>query len=269
LARPIIERQFGIKLYPVVFSRGHLSSSADGITMAGTIGWEHKQWNEELAAAVSARALPDSHMVQPQQCMLVTGAEKWIFTVSDGTDENMVSMEILPDPEWQERILAGWEQFTKDRATHQPRVIAEMPRAEVSIELPALYVNAHGAITGGNMEEFGRALSAKLVEVRAIKLLTDQDFSNAKEAAKMFREQCAKIKLAKEAMLAQTVSIGEAARMMDTWHEDLRITALQLEKDVEKEDLAKKRLMVSDAGIAYSAHIEALEAETRPIQLNV
>jgi hypothetical protein len=75
--------------------------------------------------------------------------------------------------------------------------------------------------------------------------------------------------LTKEAMLSQTVSIGEAARMMDAWHEDLRQTALKLEKDVEREDLAKKRTMVSETALAYSAHVEALEAETRPIQLNI
>jgi len=119
------------------------------------------------------------------------------------------------------------------------------------------------------MEAYGVALTAKLAEVRAIKLITDQDFSNAKAAAAMFRDQCKKLVLTKEAMLSQTVTIGEAARMMDAWHEDLRQTALQLEKDVEREDLAKKRVMVSDTATAYSAHIEALESETRPIQLNV
>src|SRR4030067_51896 len=70
-------------------------------------------------------------------------------------------------------------------------------------------------------------------------------------------------------MLGQTETIGEAARKMDAWVKDLDGTALQLEKDVEREDLAKKRVMVGEAGLAYSAPIEALEAETRPIQLNV
>ena len=35
-------------------------------------------------------------------------------------------------------------------------------------------------------------------------------------------------------MLSQTTTIGEAARMIDDWSEDLRLTALKIEKDVEK-----------------------------------
>ena len=144
-----------------------------------------------------------------------------------------------------------------------------MPRAEVKIELPALFVHAKGEITEHNMEAFGIALTNKLAEVRAIALLNDQDFSNAKEAAKKFRDTAKAIALSKEAMLAQTDTIGEAARKMDAWVKDLNGTALLLEKDVDREDLAKKRVMISDTATAYTAHIEALESETRPIQLNI
>jgi predicted phage-related endonuclease len=269
MARPLIEQQFGIKLYPVVYSRGKPSASCDGITMSGSVGWEHKQWNTKLAEAVAAGNLPEKYMAQPQQCLLLTGAEKWIFTVSDGTEENMVSMEIHPDQEWFARILDGWAQFNKDRETHVPKVIAEKPKAEVVIELPALFVHAKGEITESNMKEFGIALATRLEEVRAIKLVTDQDFANAKGAATMFREQIQKLKQAKEAMLSQTVTIGEAARMIDAWSEDLRVTALQLEKDVEREDLAKKRAMVDAATVAFNEHVAALEAETKPTRLNI
>ena len=75
--------------------------------------------------------------------------------------------------------------------------------------------------------------------------------------------------LAKDAMLEQTITIGAAARMIDAWHEDLRITALKLEKDVEREKDAKKLAIISASALAYRAHVESLEAETRPIPLNV
>lgn len=269
MARPIVEKQIGSKLYPVVCSRGRMSASCDGKRMAGDVGWEHKQWNETLAAAVRAKELPDEFMAQPQQCLMVTGAEKWIFTVSDGTEENMVSMEILPDPVWFERIRAGWAQFNKDRENYVHVEVAEMPKAEVTIDLPALFVHAKGEITTHNMDEFGAALTARLAEVRAIALVNDQDFSNAKEAAKKFRETAKAIAMSKEQMLAQTETIGEAARKMDAWAKDLNATALQLEKDVEREDKAKKEAIVNAAALAFRSHVEALEAETRPIQLNV
>lgn len=269
LARPIVEKKLGIKLYPVVCSRGRMSASCDGKNMSGTVGWEHKQWNKELAASVAVGVLPEEHWPQVQQELLVTGAEKWIFTVSDGTEDNMVSMEVFPDPEKFETLRAGWAQFNKERETYVHVEVAEMPKAEVSIELPALFVHAKGQITEHNMEAFDLALTAKLSEVRAIALVTDQDFSNAKEAAKKFRETAKAIKLSKDAMLAQTETIGDAARKMDAWAKDLNETALQLEKDVTKEDLKKKEAMINEAALAFHAHVETLESETRPIQLNV
>ncbi|MFA6903361.1 MAG: YqaJ viral recombinase family protein [Gallionellaceae bacterium] len=268
MARPIVEKQLGTKLYPVTCSRGRMSASCDGKNMAGVIGWEHKQWNKELAASVASGVLPDEHWPQVQQELLVTGAEKWIFTVSDGTEENMVSMEVLPDPEKFETLRAGWAQFNKDRENYVHVEVIEMPKAEVTIDLPALFVHAKGMITEHNMEAFGTALTAKLAEVRAITLVTDQDFSNAKAAASKFRETAKAIALSKAQMLAQTETIGEAALKMDAWAKDLNATALQLEKDVTKEDLKKKEAMINAAALAFSAHVEILEAETRPIRLN-
>jgi predicted phage-related endonuclease len=268
MARPIMEQQIGSALYPSVFSRGRTSASCDGITMSGNTGWEHKQWNEKLAADVATKELPDEFMAQPQQCLMVTHAEKWIFTVSDGTNDKKVSMEILPDPAWFERLTAGWAQFNKERENYIHEEVIELPKAEVTIELPALFVHARGEITTHNLDEFGLALTGKLAEVRAIVLLNDQDFSNAKAAAVMFRAKAKEIKLSKDAMLAQTETIGEAARKMDAWAIDLNATALQLEKDVAKEDLKKKEAMINEASVAFTAHIETLEAETKPIRLN-
>lgn len=269
LARPIVEKQIGSKLYPVVLSRGRTSASCDGLRMSGEKGWEHKQWNETLAAAVSAKELPDEFMAQPQQCLMVSGAESWIFTVSDGTEDRMVSMDILPDPVWFERIRAGWEQFNKDRENYQHVEIIEKPAADAILSLPALFVHAKGEITDDNMAEFGKALAASLATVRSTSLVTDQDFSNAEAAAKLYRETGKKLMLAKEAMLEQTLTIGAAARMIDAWHEDLRITALKLEKDVEKEKEAKKLAILNGAKTAYSEHIAALEAGIKPIRLNI
>jgi len=269
MARPIIEKQIGTKLYPQVYSLGRLSASCDGITMSGIVGWEHKQWNESLAESVRAGELPDTHMPQVQQQLLVTSAEKWIFTVSDGTEERMVSMEVLPDQAWFERILAGWEQFNKDRENYQHIEHAEKPVADAIMALPALFVHARGEITDSNMEEFGHALATSLAKVRSAQLITDQDFSNAEAAAKLYRETGKKLMLAKEAMLEQTLSIGAAARMIDTWHEDLRVTALKLEKDVEREKEAKKLAIIDAGKVAWAEYYAALEAEIKPIRLNI
>jgi predicted phage-related endonuclease len=261
-ARPIIEERIGHELYPATLSRGQLSASCDGITLDNAFVLEHKQWNEELAAAVRAGHLPDEFMPQCQQIMLVTGAHEVEFVVSDGTPENMVSMLVNPDRAWWERIVNGWAQFDVDLESFELPAIKEMPKAEVTLALPALFIHAKGEITTSNMKEYGEALAKRLAEVRAITLVTDQDFSNAKESAKLLRENIQQAKLAKDAMLAQTVTVGEAARMIDSWCEDMRLTALKLEQDVEREDKAKKAAMIAKARAEYDQHIEALKVDT-------
>jgi putative phage-type endonuclease len=273
LARPVAEQIVGEDLYPVVGTEGKLSASFDGLTMDGSICFEHKTLNASLRSITSASELPEQYRAQMEQQLMVSGASKCLFMASTwgANDEEIESMHVWyeSDQAMRDRILQGWAQFAIDLENYSPVVVIERPKADVIIELPALFVHAKGEITTHNMKEFGEALQAKLEEVRSIALITDLDFSNAKAAAKMFRDKAKEIKVSKDSMLSQTVTIGEAARMMDAWSKDLNETALQLEKDVEKEDLAKKRLMVSEAGLAYSAHIEALEVETRPIQLNV
>ena len=127
LARPMGEELVGTELYPVTCSIGRLSASCDGLTMAEDVAWEHKQWNAALAAAVDEGVLPDEYQPQCQQIMMITGAEKVLFMVSDGTIDNMVSMYVEPSPEWQERITAGWAQFEADLAVYEPKHFAPNP----------------------------------------------------------------------------------------------------------------------------------------------
>ena len=277
LARPLAENIIGRQLYPVTGIEGKLSASFDGLTADGEEAFEHKSLNAELRQCMEgedkADRLPMFYRIQMEQQCAVSGCKRVLFMASKFNNDDELIEErhcwYYPDLELRERIIAGWEQLEADLKTHQPKVIAEMPKAEVTIDLPALFVHAKGEITTHNMDEFGAALTVRLTETRAISLVTDQDFSNAKEAAKMFRETAKKIAASKEAMLAQTETIGEAARKMDAWAKDLNATALQLEKDVEREDKAKKEAMVLKAAAEFHAHIEALEAETRPIQISV
>ncbi len=273
LARGLAEAMINDDLYPATGEEGKLSASFDGLTLDQSTAWEHKLLNDTLRACETAADLPICYRIQMEQCLMLSGAERCLFSATKWDDAGNLLEEkhiwYTPDHDLRSRILQGWTQFAIDLENYQHIEHIEKPKAEVCIELPALFVHARGEITTHNMQEFGEALQAKLEEVRAIALVTDQDFSNAKAAAKMFRDKAKEIKVSKDSMLSQTVTIGEAARMMDAWSKDLNETALKLEKDVEREDLAKKRVMVGEAGIAFSAHIEALEAETRPIQLNV
>lgn len=267
LVMPIAESIIGKTLESETFSRGLLSASCDGNTLDVSVVWENKQPNKSILAQVRDNVLPEEHCPQCYQILLVTGADKLLFTVSDGTNENTASMWVYPDAEWFGRLVDGWAQFEIDRAKYVHVVHVEKPKAEAIMDLPAIFVMAHGGITDSNMDEFGVALAASLAEVRSIALVTDQDYANAKAAAKMYRETCKKLMLAKEAMLSQTMTVGEAARKMDMWHEDLRITALQLEKDVEKAEEAEKLALVNKTKNAFAEHVATIESTIKPIRL--
>jgi predicted phage-related endonuclease len=266
LARPINEKIIGKRLYPVTCSEGRLSASCDGLTMSETDGWEHKQWNAELAAAVAAKELPDEFMVQPQQCLLVTGAERWRFTVSDGTEENMVSMDILPDPVWFERIRAGWEQFEKDLAEYQPREIAEKPKADAILALPALAIQIRGEVASSNLPVF-KASAERFIAAINTDLKTDEDFAVAEATVKFCAEAEKNIELTKAAAIAQTSSIDELMRTLDHIQAQLRDKRLTLDKLVKSQKETIKTAILAEAKLKFGEHIASLEAEIKPIRL--
>lgn len=282
LWRPIAEEILGEDLQVLAGSleiglSRPLGASLDGITFMEDTLAECKSLNEALRAALphsgrdsytrnDARQLPKGYRVQVEQQQLVTGATRTLFSACEFSADGSVADErhcwYESDAALRAEILAGWKQLDADRAAYVPTDIKEMPKAEVTISLPALFIHAKGEITTSNMKEYGEALAARLASVRAIQLITDQDFSNAKESAKLLRDNIQQAKLAKDAMLAQTVTVGEAARMIDVWCEDMRLTALKLEQDVEREDKAKKAAMILKAKGTYAQHIEALKADT-------
>lgn len=287
LARPLAEAIIGEELYPVVGSEGKLSASFDGLTMLEDTAFEHKTLNAELHKSFNsmttinpAPIAPKNHQnflapmyrIQMEQQCLISGAGRVLFMASKWDGEDLIEERhcwYLPDAKLRTAIIAGWAQFEIDLAAYIPSMIVEMPKAEVTLALPALFIHAKGEITTSNMKEYGTALAARLDSIRKIALVTDQDFSNAKESAKLLRENIEQAKLAKDAMLAQTLTVGEAARMIDAWCEDMRLTALQLEKDVEREDKAKKANMVWETKAKYYEHVQELEKDTDPSGLSV
>lgn len=267
-ARPIFETNYGIDLYPVTCSDGKLLASCDGRSLDGKTVWEHKQYNQKLFDSTVAGQLPEEHMPQCQQILMVTGADVLYFTVSDGTTDKMAILAVYPDAAWFERLRDGWAQFQKDEDSYQPVHIDEKPAARAVIELPALVLHAEGRLVNSNLDAFQNALALHLAETRKLVYLTDEDFSNASAVAKMYRDTCKKLELAKESMLAQTVTIGEAAKIIDACHEDLRVTSLQIEKDVTRHTEAKKIALINEGQIAFTTFIAELEAGITPIRLN-
>lgn len=235
--------------------------------------YEHKTLNKTIRAALLTGEIPELYRIQMEQQLLIYNADKCLFMASkwDDNDELIEEMHCWyePDLELRERIVKGWEQLEADKKNYVPVQIAKKPIADAVTDLPALFVQAKGEITAHNMEAFGESLKISLANTRSLVLVTDQDYSNAEAAAKLYRETCKKLVLVKEAVLAQATTIGEATRMIDAWHEDLRVTALKLEKDVTEKKEAQKLAIITQARMAYIEHVTALELEIKPIRLTL
>ncbi|VVE79338.1 YqaJ viral recombinase family protein [Pandoraea sputorum] len=268
LARPIVEGIIGDDLYPVTCSLGRLSASCDGLTMAEDVAFEHKQWNTGLAEAVRAGELPEEYWPQCQQVMLVTGAKKVIFVVSDGTADNMERIEIEPDEMWFERLRAGWAQFEKDLTTYEPVEIVEKPQADAIMALPALAVQIRGEVLASNLPTFRSAAERFIASIKT-ELESDEDFANAEATVKFCENAEKELEVAKNAALAQTSSIDELMRTVDHIKAQLREKRLSLDKLVSKRKEEIKSTIIVDGRKAYTDHVAALNAELKTVQIAI
>jgi len=265
MARPIIEERIGDDLYPVTCSNedegGNLSASCDGLTMAGDTAFEHKQWAKELAASVAAGVLPEDHMPQCQQIMLVTGASRVVFTVSDGTPENMVHMDVRPDPEWFSRIKAGWAQFDRDFDAYvppepEPSIVAEPVEA-----LPAVYVQVSGQIdVRQNFKAFETALRDFLDNKLIREPKDDKDFLDLDLQIKVMKKAEEALNSAEAQMLAKITSVDEAKRHKDVLSKLVRDNRLMAEKLFDSEKARRKEGKAAAASKAFAEHVEKLQS---------
>ena len=259
MARPIIGQELGKKLYPVTISRGsRMSASCDGMTMDESVGWEHKQYNKTLFDAVSRKELPDEYMPQVQQCLMLSGANLWIFTVSDGTEENMASMAVAPDQAWFDRIKSGWEQFHKDLKDYTPAEVKETPKAESIKALPSVFVQATGMVTASNLSEFKEAADVFIANINT-ELICDQDFADAESTVKFCKEAEQNLEATKSSVLAQMSTVDEVVRTLDHIAAQLRDKRLILDKLVKSEKDARRLNIVMSGGMRYAEHLTALQ----------
>lgn len=250
LARPLVETMIGEDLFPVTCSAGLLSASCDGLTMGEDVAFEHKQWNEELAAAVENGNLPDEFMPQPQQIMMVTGCEKVLFVVSDGTEEKRVCMWVERSPEWFERIDAGWQQFAKDLATYTPPDVKAESVGRTPESLPSLRIEVTGMVTASNLAQFKEHALEVFAGINR-DLKTDQDFADAEKTVKWCGDVEDRLKAAKAHALSQTESIDVLFKAIDDITAEARNTRLELDKLVK----ARKEQVRTDI---YNEGVNAL-----------
>jgi len=267
LARPHIEALIGEDLYRATYSLGHEAASCDGITIDDRIAFEHKQLSESLFAAVQAGEVPDHHMPQCQQVLMVTGAEKLAFVCSDGTPDRMAVAWVYPDPAWFQRLRDGWRQFERDLAAYVlPESAPAAPVGQAPEMLPALRIEITGAVTASNLAEFK---ASALGAIRAVNrdLQTDQHFADAEQAVKWCADVEHRLAAAKDHALSQTATIDALFKTIDDISSEARRVRLDLDKLVTRRKGELKDAEVARARDALSMHVLAVNAEISPARL--
>ncbi|UXZ98865.1 YqaJ viral recombinase family protein [Pseudomonas phytophila] len=268
LARPLVEVMIGEELYPVVGTSGNLLASMDGATMMGETLFEHKLWNESLAAQVRAGDLAPHYYWQLEQQLLVSGAERVIFVCSDGTEQNFVSMEYRPVPGRAAQLVDGWKQFEQDLASFELANTPSIVVGKAPDELPALKIELTGMVTASNLKVFEESALAVIDSVKTT-LETDQDFADAKKAVKWCGDVEEAVTAAKKQALSQTATIAELFSSLDRISGHARETRLKVDKLVKAQELLVKTSIKQKAELALADHIAAINKTLGRVTLPV
>lgn len=257
LARPLTEVLIGEELYPIVGTKGNLLASMDGATMLCETLFEHKLWNESVAAQVKAGELAPHYYWQLEQQLLVSGAERVIFVCSDGTPENFVHMEYRPVAGRAAQLIEGWKQFEADLANFEMADAPSIVVGKAPDELPALRIELTGMVTASNIKIFEQSALAVIDSVKT-ELATDQDFADAKKAVKWCSDVESAVDAAKTQALSQTATIAEVFSSLDRISAHARETRLKVNKLVQAQELLVKTTIKQKAELALAEHIAGI-----------
>lgn len=265
LARPLMEKIVGEELFPVVGTDGVWGASFDGLTMIGDINAEHKTMNDSIRSCQSAADLHPMYLEQMEHQMMVSGAARTLFMATkwrlEDSGEWALEEEkhfwVEPDPELRKRIVAAWEQFEIDVANYQHTERKPAVISEVIDDLPALTVQLVGQVTASNLDTFKTVVTARIQAINT-DLKTDSDFATADKMVKFLDDGEKRLDLVKSQALAQTYSIDELFRTIDSLKAEMRSKRLTLDKLVKAEKENRRAEIVTAANRALSDHLAAL-----------
>jgi predicted phage-related endonuclease len=264
-ARPIAEGIVGEDLYPVTATDddGYMLASYDGMTMLEDVTWEHKIWNEAKAADVRNGVVPEEDRWQVVQGLVISGATKCLYMVSDGTEENCVWCWYELQDGDEDMLMRGWAQFDDDVAAYEPQPVTPEAVGKAPESLPALRIELTGMVTTSNLDEFKATALAVISNVND-QLETDQDFADAEQAVKWCSDVEGRLKAAKDHALSQTSTIDELFRALDEISETARQKRLALDKLVKARKTQIREDIVMTAAKALAGHIAALNEGLGP-----
>lgn len=268
--RPHAEKIVGDDLYAMVGVEGSLLASFDGITMDESTIFEHKLWSESAAAMVRSGTLEPAYYWQVEHQLLVSGAKRCLFMVSDGTPEKCVHLWYAPVAGRAEALLAGWKQFHQDVQAYKPEP-AKVEVIAAHVEgFGALSLRVEGKVLASNLDAFKAGAEAFIARLpKPADLQTDQDFANAESAVKACADAETRIKAAKDAALGQMADVDAVLRAADSIAETIRAARLALDKVVKSEKETRKADLVRAGVDAVREHYASINATLPGFELSV
>jgi predicted phage-related endonuclease len=269
-ALPLVESQLQESLFPVVGTLEvdglPLLASFDGINIETTLVWECKLWSAEIEAMIRADEVADTHWPQLEQQLLVSGAERVLFTGCDGEKING-QLWYVSNPERRARLIAGWKQFREDLANYTPPEIIPAAIATPTMDLPAIAITVSGALNiQSNFSTWGIELNAFIARIPE-KPSTDQEFADCKAAVAALKKAEKQLDAEEERVLSQVQSIDAMKREKKLLRDLSSTTRLALEKLVEKQEVIVKTGIMQAGKDALAAHIETLNKRLATVQM--
>lgn len=254
------EQEVGEDLYPVTgaieIDGMKLLASFDGLTLEENIVWENKSFNSGFAAQVESGIIPDTHFPQLEQQLLVSGAEKALFTVSDG--DLVAHIWYTSQPDRRAQLIAGWKQFAEDLANYQHVEVIPATVATPQMSLPAVTIRVDGSIAlVDNLSVFGDALTAYLERINK-KPETDQDFADLEATVKTLRRAEDELDAAENNALGQAASIDTMRKTVAMYRAMTRDNRLFIDKLVKAEKENRKAEIITKARKSIDDHVSAL-----------
>ena len=260
LALPLAEKLVGDDFYPVTVTNTDydgLLASLDGMNEAATLNWECKSWNEEKANDVRSGKVPDEDLWQVVQQMMLTEAERTLYTLSDGTEERTIHVYLSRCKKREKELLRGWAQFNKDLAGYTVEEAKPLTVAAPVERLPAIIYQMNGLALTSNLDVFKAAAEQAVIDSK-LPLVTDQDFADREALCKAFSEAEAKIKLLQEQVLGEVQDIDKFTRELTEIGQLIRQARLAGEKQV-KDRKDTIRIEIRESGEkALAEHIAKL-----------
>ena len=264
-AAPLAEEAIGDALYPMVLAAEvpgltrRLSASFDGLTLMQEVAWENKTPNTALVESLRAGVIPPEYHPQMEQGLMLSGAEKCLFTASDG--ETFASLWYKSDPDLRAKIIPTWKQVEADVLAYVPTESAPAVVAAPVEALPAPFITVTGQLAlADNFATFETRLRDFLGNQLIRKPQTDEDFVNLDAQIKEMKAGREALKRAKSQMLAQIEPVDRATKTADMLDKLLQQNCAMAEKLLAEEKDRRKTEIVNSGVIRLQEHVAALNA---------